>query len=284
VIEKVEEIKVEAPTAPNVITTDPVNVNEVLEDIDETNIELPGAQTVNVSNTEQIIETPIDTLSLSENNMVSETKVTSEVTKEEAIPSTPPQTETTIKESIPTPEIPEKINIPAPTENIPSPESVPTVPNTKENLKGPSISSAPMRRASFSTLKKDIKKKRSTAGKIYRLKNISYDPGGYLVAKAHGDALDEVYKILKQNQAINIEISSHTYSIGNDQTNLKLSQNRARRAAKYLIDKGISTDRIFPVGYGEEQILNRCTNGVACTQVEHAKNERLEIQIIDESN
>ena len=287
VIEKVEEIETKTPSTPAVTTPESAVVKEVVEQIEETNIELLGAKPINVSNVEEIVETTVDTLSLSEKNKVSQTELIKEVAKEEVIPNTPPQIETTIKESIPPPEKPEKTlektNITAPIENT-TPESAPSTPSTKDNIKGRSISSTPTRRASFSTLKKDIKKKRPTAGKIYRLKNISYDPGGYLVEKAHGDALDEVFKILKQNQAINIEIASHTYSVGNDQTNLKLSQNRARRAAKYLIDKGISADRIFPVGYGEEQILNRCTNGVACSQLEHAKNERLEIQIIDESH
>jgi len=285
--EIIEEIKVATPITPEITTPEPAVVKEVVEKIEKTNIELPDAKPINVSNLEEIIETTVDTLSLSEKNKASETELIKEMTKEEVIPNKPPQIETIIKESIPTPEKPEKTlektNITAPIENT-TPESAPAAPSTKDNIKGRSISSTPTQRASFSTLKKDIKKKRSTVGKIYRLKNISYDPGGYLVAEAHGDALDEVFKILKQNQAINIEIASHTYSVGNDQTNLKLSQNRARRAAKYLIDKGISADRIFAVGYGEEQILNRCTNGVACTQVEHAKNERLEIQIIDESH
>ena len=288
VVEKVEEIELETPSPPAGITPEPAATKDIIEKIEETNISLPDAQPIKVSNIEEIVETTIDTVSLSEKNKVTETELIKEITKEEVIPGIPPQTETPNKESIPTTEMPEKVlektEIPAPNVNTTSPDSAPTAPGTKDNIKGRSISSAPTRHASFSTLKKDIRKKRPTAGKIYRLKNISYDPGGYLVAKAHGDALDEVYKILKQNQAINIEIASHTYSIGNDQTNLKLSQNRARRAAKYLIDKGISTDRVFPVGYGEEQILNRCTNGVACTQVEHAKNERLEIQIIDESH
>ena len=89
---------------------------------------------------------------------------------------------------------------------------------------------------------------------------------------------------MEKNKTITIELGSHTYSVGHDQTNLKLSQNRAKRAANYLIEKGIDPERIFAVGYGEKQILNRCTNGVPCTQAEHAKNERLEIRIMDEAH
>lgn len=309
-VETPEEI-VKIPTSiPEETVPEPTIVNEISETIEASDIQLPTsptAQPVQVSITEKVIETITEVLPPMETKEILEPEVINEVKIEAPTPTTPsvPEptiTEPTVTEAISTPlptteitkkviekEMPvvEKPSVPTPPTTTPAPkpaeEKAPTTP-TEDNPKGLSLSTTVQKRSSFSTLKKDLKKKRSTAGKIYRLKNISYDPGGYLVAKAHGDALNEVYKLMKQNQEITIELASHTYSVGHDQTNLKLSQNRAKRAANYLVEKGISAERIFSIGYGEEQILNHCTNGVACTQAQHATNERLEIQIMDEAH
>ncbi len=285
------EKPVEAPPAPSTdLVIEPTVVEEITETIEATDIDLPAsptAQPVQVSVTEEIIETATEVPPVT-TDKIPTPEVVPETTVIETTESTEEVIKKEVKEEIPTVEKPTVPNTPKvapppkPTdEEVPAP---PPIPSSENNPKGNSVSSTMIQRSSFSTLKKDLKKKRSTAGKIYRLKNISYDPGGYLVDKAHGAALNEVYKLMTKNKTITIKLASHTYSVGNDQTNLKLSKNRAKRAANYLVEKGIDAERIFAVGYGEEQILNHCTNGVACTQAQHAKNERLEIQIMDETH
>ena len=78
-----------------------------------------------------------------------------------------------------------------------------------------------------------------------------------------------------------IELSSHTDAQGNDNYNQRLSQRRAQSAVDWLIDNGIDPDRLRAVGYGETQILNRCRNGVKCTDDEHRFNRRTEFKIIE---
>jgi len=46
------------------------------------------------------------------------------------------------------------------------------------------------------------------------------------------------------------------------------------------LNKGIAADRIVPKGYGEQQIINRCVNGVRCPDDEHRINRRTEFKII----
>ncbi len=78
-----------------------------------------------------------------------------------------------------------------------------------------------------------------------------------------------------------IELSSHTDSRGNDAYNLDLSQRRANSAKQYLVIKGIDSRRVRAVGYGEKRILNRCTNGVNCSEPEHRINRRTEFTILE---
>ena len=45
---------------------------------------------------------------------------------------------------------------------------------------------------------------------------------------------------------------------------------------QWLIDKGISRERLTAKGYGETQPVNGCENGVPCTEEQHQANKRVE--------
>jgi|BioPla2DNA2_1021312.scaffolds.fasta_scaffold03985_3 outer membrane protein OmpA-like peptidoglycan-associated protein/tetratricopeptide (TPR) repeat protein len=111
------------------------------------------------------------------------------------------------------------------------------------------------------------------------IENIYYD---YDKANIRPDAaieLDKVVELLVENPGIIIELGSHTDSRGSDAYNLNLSQRRADSAVKYIIDNGIDKDRITAKGYGETRLLNRCSNGVRCSEEEHQLNRRTEFKV-----
>lgn len=64
-------------------------------------------------------------------------------------------------------------------------------------------------------------------------------------------SLDELVQLLDENPNVTIELSSHCDYRGNDAYNLKLSHRRAESVVNYLIDHGIASDRLTPMGYGE---------------------------------
>jgi outer membrane protein OmpA-like peptidoglycan-associated protein len=47
----------------------------------------------------------------------------------------------------------------------------------------------------------------------------------------------------------------------------------------YLVNQGIAKSRITARGFGEELILNRCSDGTDCSEEEHSLNRRAEIKI-----
>lgn len=113
-----------------------------------------------------------------------------------------------------------------------------------------------------------------------RLNNIYYDYDDDKILKdAEGD-LSLIYDLMKQYPDMVIELGSHTDARGDDDYNLKLSQRRANSAKNWLLAKGIVASRINAVGYGETKILNKCTNGVECTDDEHRFNRRTEFKIV----
>jgi len=117
--------------------------------------------------------------------------------------------------------------------------------------------------------------------KPIRLENIYYDYNKWDIRPDAAIELDKLVKIMIDNPAIKIELSSHTDSRGGDNYNMKLSQKRAQSAVDYIISKGVSKDRITAKGYGESKPLNRCTNGVKCTEEEWQFNRRTEFKVVE---
>jgi peptidoglycan-associated lipoprotein len=119
-----------------------------------------------------------------------------------------------------------------------------------------------------------------TINQPIRLNNIYYDfDDDKILLDAETD-LNTLLGLLNQYPDMVIELSSHTDAQGVSTYNQKLSQRRADSAVRWLIDKGVPSERVQPVGYGESQILNRCVNGVRCSDEEHRFNRRTEFKII----
>ena len=79
---------------------------------------------------------------------------------------------------------------------------------------------------------------------------------------------------------ITIELSSHSDSKGSDEYNLALSKKKSQSGRGLYYTQGVSANRITGIGYGETKLVNKCANGVDCTEEEHAENRRLEFKVI----
>ncbi|QCX40937.1 hypothetical protein FF125_21725 [Aureibaculum algae] len=101
-----------------------------------------------------------------------------------------------------------------------------------------------------------------------------------ITAKAARE-LDKLGDILRNNKSIHVELSSYTDSRGNSDYNLKLSERRARASADYLVSQGIDRSRIKAKGYGESKMVNKCIDGIECSEAAHEKNRRTEIAFIN---
>jgi outer membrane protein OmpA-like peptidoglycan-associated protein/tetratricopeptide (TPR) repeat protein len=117
-------------------------------------------------------------------------------------------------------------------------------------------------------------------GKKYVFNNIYYDLDKSDIRQDAAIELDKLYIILRDNPSLKIELSSHTDSRASDEYNMALSQRRAASAVAYLVKKGIATGRMVAKGYGETQLINKCANGVQCTEAEHQLNRRTEVKVL----
>jgi peptidoglycan-associated lipoprotein len=69
------------------------------------------------------------------------------------------------------------------------------------------------------------------------------------------DSLEFLLDLLVRNENLVIQLEAHTDSRGTDSANKKLSQKRAETCVNFLLDKGISADRLVPFGHGEEMLI-----------------------------
>lgn len=109
--------------------------------------------------------------------------------------------------------------------------------------------------------------------------NIYYDYDKATLRPESKEVLDSILIFFKENPDLTIEIGSHTDSRGSDSYNLKLSQARAQSVVDYLIEKGVSTEKLSAKGYGETKPVNRCINNVNCTEEEHQQNRRTTFRV-----
>jgi outer membrane protein OmpA-like peptidoglycan-associated protein/tetratricopeptide (TPR) repeat protein len=115
---------------------------------------------------------------------------------------------------------------------------------------------------------------------VIEIENIYYDYKKFDIRPDAAIELDKIVAILNKYPNMRIELRSHTDSRGNDNFNLKLSDDRANSAALYIIGKGIESKRIVAKGYGEKDLLNKCKNGVKCDEKQHEENRRTEFKIL----
>jgi outer membrane protein OmpA-like peptidoglycan-associated protein/tetratricopeptide (TPR) repeat protein len=133
--------------------------------------------------------------------------------------------------------------------------------------------------ASDSTYRvRDLKLGALAIGSTFQTDNIHYDFDKWNIRKDAEPILDSVLAILNK-YPIKVELGSHTDCRGTSAYNERLSQRRAESAVAYLVKQGISRERITAKGYGESQLLNRCSDGVTCSEAEHQANRRTEIKI-----
>lgn len=114
-------------------------------------------------------------------------------------------------------------------------------------------------------------------GQTVRLNNIFFDTGEATLREESENELENLKKLLNDNKDMTIEISGHTDDVGNDKNNMKLSSDRALAVLNWLLEQGISTEKVTSKGYGE-------TKPIASNKTEEGKqkNRRVEFTIVSQ--
>ena len=91
------------------------------------------------------------------------------------------------------------------------------------------------------------------AVKEFIFEDVHFDFDRYSLRPEATRALDEAITALQANAQLRLEIEGHTCNIGTAEYNLALGERRAVAVRDYLASRGIGTDRLRTVSYGEER-------------------------------
>lgn len=106
------------------------------------------------------------------------------------------------------------------------------------------------------------------------LLNVYFDTNKSELKPESNEAMDRLLSLMAAKDNLKIEVHGHTDDVGNDENNMKLSQDRANAVQDVLIKRGIESNRIKAIGFGESKPV--ADNGTADGR---AKNRRTEFVI-----
>lgn len=109
-----------------------------------------------------------------------------------------------------------------------------------------------------------------------RLNNIFFESASAVLLPQSQFELDALFSILNKQISKKVQIDAHTDSVGSEQDNQKLSEERAAAVIQYLVRKGIQASRFTARGFGETKPVQ--SND---TDAGRQANRRIEFSLID---
>ena len=126
---------------------------------------------------------------------------------------------------------------------------------------------------------KDLDRNALKIGQTIEINNLYFAANEAAITNASYAVLNEVYSFMKSYTDVVIEIGGHTNSIPKDEFCDKLSRDRAKSVARYLVAKGIPAARVQFKGYGKRNPIASNENASG-----RKKNQRVEIKILSLDN
>lgn len=120
----------------------------------------------------------------------------------------------------------------------------------------------------------DLNVKELKVGEAYTINDILYATNSAALTDKSKFILKGFARFLKENPTITIAIQGHTDDVGDDDKNLKLSDDRAKGVKEYLTSLGIDPKRMTAKGFGETQPKMDNTS-----EANRAKNRRTDFVI-----
>jgi outer membrane protein OmpA-like peptidoglycan-associated protein len=91
----------------------------------------------------------------------------------------------------------------------------------------------------------------SARGLIVNMSDVLFDTAKYTLRPAAREKLARVGGIVLSHPGLKIEVEGHTDSVGSDEYNQKLSEQRANAVREYLLSQGLQSSSLTAKGFGE---------------------------------
>lgn len=131
------------------------------------------------------------------------------------------------------------------------------------------------RRAEFNEKLESALTAETPEEKAFELEYVNFQTGlAELTSLSHYE-LDNIAEAMAKYPEMRVELSGHTDNTGGDDVNQNLSEDRAQAVYKYLVEQGVSEDRLVARGYGATRPID--TND---TDAGREKNRRTELKVV----
>ena len=91
------------------------------------------------------------------------------------------------------------------------------------------------------------------AAKVYLFEDVYFDFDRYTLRPDATRILEEAVLALQADPTLRLTIEGHTCNIGTAEYNLALGERRATAVRDYLVSRGVTTDKLRTISYGEER-------------------------------
>jgi outer membrane protein OmpA-like peptidoglycan-associated protein len=113
----------------------------------------------------------------------------------------------------------------------------------------------------------------SARGLIVNMSDVLFDTGKYTLKPGTQISLAKVSGILQSYPGLKLQVEGYTDSVGSDELNQKLSENRADAVRDFLVSQGVSPDNISATGYGK-------TNPVADNATAQGRQQNRRVNLV----
>jgi len=113
----------------------------------------------------------------------------------------------------------------------------------------------------------------SARGLIVSLSDVLFDSGKYSLKPGAREKLSKVAGILIAYPSLAIEVGGYTDSVGSDEMNQKLSENRASAVRDYVVAQGVATASVTSKGFGN-------TSPVASNDAASGRQENRRVELV----
>jgi len=123
----------------------------------------------------------------------------------------------------------------------------------------------------------DLKAQQTDRGIVLTVGDVLFATGKAEVAPGGQRSVDKLAEFLKKNPKRNVLIEGHTDNTGDEDFNMRLSQQRADAVRDLLVARGIATERVTTKGYGPKYplVVNDTPSG-------RQQNRRVEVVVLNE--
>jgi peptidoglycan-associated lipoprotein len=109
----------------------------------------------------------------------------------------------------------------------------------------------------------------------FKANTVHFDFDSAAIKPTERSKIDAVAQVLKSKPNTKVQVEGHCDERGTEEYNRALGERRALAVREYLINAGISADRIFTISYGEDRPVDPGHNEAAW-----AKNRRAEFVLL----